>query len=137
MIPLKEPIFRNLGPREWTPRVASALKKLELLRSLIPSEILHVLADPEIRGCDSLTHKEMARIFFVRVRKWKKPWAPEKFDFLHDNVWINEDGRIITEVGIKILLSGEVEGYEHLAGRWERWLAAAERKFSPEFFPQA
>lgn len=135
MIALKEPIFENQGPRDWTPRVGSALRKVEFLLSLIPSEILHVLPDPETHW-DSLTHKQMARIFFVRVRKWKKPWAPDQFELLDDNVWINEDGRIITEAGIRDLLSGGVPGYEPLAGRWERWLAAAERKFSPELFQE-
>jgi len=135
MIALKEPLWSRKGPREWTPRIAAAVKKVEFLGSLIPLGILEAFPEAESRW-DSLTGKEMALMLQVRVRKWKKPWAPEQFQFIEDNVWITEDGVIITEAGIRDLLSGQVEGYEYLAGQWEKWILATEPKFSPELFPR-
>jgi hypothetical protein len=128
LIPLKEPVFRNRGPREWTPRVGSNLKKVEFLRALLPEETLAVF-EPEIRW-DSLTGKESALVLRVRARKWYKAWDPEKFDLLEDNVWITEEGVVVVEAGIRDLLSGLVVGFEHLAGRWEKWMEVSNQKGS-------
>jgi len=123
MIALKDPVFNSKGPRDWSPRVDAALRKVEFLVSLIPPEVLDTSPPRECQW-DSLTGKEMCLAVVVRSRKWKKPWTPEQFELLNDNIWIGDDGRIVTECGIRELLSGEVEGYEHLAGRWETWLEA-------------
>lgn len=119
---LKKPVFPNQGPREWTPRVADAVLKAEFLRSLIPSELLVEMNEPAYRITDSLTGKQCALILKIHARKWKKSWAPNEETWIEDNVWITEEGTLITEAGIRDLLSGKIKGYEHLSGRWEQWL---------------
>lgn len=122
---LQKPIFPNQGPREWSPRVGKAVIKVEFLRTLIPPEVLVDFERPESRW-DSLTGKDSALVLRVKARKWKSsPYGanPPIEHLIEDNVWIDQDGTIITERGIKDLLLGNVEGYEHLAGSWEKWAA--------------
>lgn len=122
--PLKKPVFHDLGPREWTPRVGKAVLKVEFLRTLIPRELLQEIKKPESLW-DSLTGKQVALILRVHARIWMKPLrlGGTEAVWIEDNVWIDQDGSIITERGIRDLLEGKTQGYEHLAGQWEKWAA--------------
>lgn len=116
-------VFPRQGPRDWTPRVMKAARQLEILKSLIPAELQKHIEEVSF-SWDSLTGQEAILVLMVQARKWNLPWAPKQWQWLIDKAWISEQGRIITECGIKDLLSGTIEGYEHLAGRWEKWMDA-------------
>lgn len=124
------------GPRDWSPRLSKALRKADVLRTLIPSELI-VEVDPngsrEITGnprklgrlivngtsanlSETYAHIPgvLGKVAFLVMLDKPEARALEGLSM----VWILSNGHLAMGRGIVSLLEGKIPGYEHLAGQW-------------------
>lgn len=115
------------GPREWSPRLAQALRDVEKLRQLIPpSLIVEEHEHWKVGGIVPIEENGVKSLCkFALLVKLPQPFnleglVPPWKGIIEDLgiVWLYSDGFVYVDRQIYYLLTGQIKGYEHLAGRW-------------------
>lgn len=116
------------GPRDWSPRLAQALREVEKLRPLIPAELivekLGYWNTGTVIPCNYNGVSLLSKITIIV----KIPWGNTKKIDLSPSykgpfeekgvVHVYSDGFVHVDIEIYYLLTGQIKGYEYLAGRW-------------------
>lgn len=116
------------GPRDWSPRLAQAMREVAKLRPLIPAELIAeklgfwntgTVIPLRYNGEDLLSMIDLlVKVPFLNtdISKLRPTYngAVQEIGIVH----IYSDGFVHVDLEIYYLLTGQIKGYEHLAGRW-------------------
>ena len=116
------------GPRDWSPRLAQALREVEKLRPLIPAHLIVEQAGyyrvgnvipVKYNNVDLLCkHFMLVAVPYGKVDRAKlSPTCNDPFQDV-GIVHVYSDGFVHIDIEIYYLLTGQIGGYEHLKGSW-------------------